>query len=202
MFRKIRKYYTLVFYLLLLSKAFGQSNIKLNSFTGNAEATQVQLRWVIGSGQTCNGTFIERSVNAFQWERIGEIPGVCGNSTTPVPYNFIDEFPLLNTINYYRLELGGQGYSTVISVPFYNFSEKGYVLIPNPAWHKAKFYFGNSESEKFKIYIYSVSGILVHKHEGVGSTYEFDVTKNMPGIYVFIISRQGLQDVTGKLIIQ
>lgn len=201
MFHKIIKLLILSMANLVIGNSYAQNSAIIDSFVGLAANSQVQLRWVISSGQTCNGTFIERSGNNFQWERIGEIPGICGSSATPVPYNFIDEFPIKNNINYYRLELGGQGYSKVVSVPFYDYSEKGYVIIPNPANSKTNFYFGDSESDNFLINIYSVSGTHIHEYKGTGSSYLLDVTNMFSGVYLFIISRKGYKDISGKLIV-
>lgn len=195
-------HFLLILFLIKLNVAQGQSSAILDNFTGIAEPTQVQLRWVISSGQTCDGTIIERSGNALQWERIGEIPGVCGNSATPVTYNFIDDSPLQNSINYYRLELGNSGYSKIINVPFYNFAEKGYVIIPNPASQLIKFYFGNSISEKFRISFFASSGVSVHTHEGSGGFYEYNISSFAAGVYYFIISRTSLQDVKGSFIVR
>lgn len=198
----VKAFFLIVFFALSFNEAFAQNGIELNNFSGSAQADQVQLRWVISAGQTCNGTFIERSADRLAWEQIGEIPGVCGNSSAAVPYTFVDEFPFKNTINYYRLELGGQGYSPVIGIPYYDYMQKDYVIIPNPAYQNATFYFGTSATEKFRILIFSASGILVHQATGAGSSYSFNVTGLVSGAYIFNITRSGFKDISGKLLVR
>jgi hypothetical protein len=192
----------LLLFILIFSKAGAQETIILDGFTGVPQTGQVQLRWVISAGQTCNGTFIERSTDTIHWQNIGEIPGVCGSSAAPVPYNFIDESPENNTINFYRLELGGQGYSPVIGIPYYDYSQKGYVLIPNPARESTTFYFGVSGFEEFAIALFDINGKLVKNESGTGSNYTMDVSRLPAGTYLFIISRQGINNLNGKLIVK
>ena len=202
MIRKI----TFLFAVLVLATSgmvsFAQEALILDGFTGVAQPEQVQLRWTISSGETCNGTFIERSTDNINWIEIGEIPGVCGSSSTPVPYNFIDDAPVNNTVNLYRLELGGQGYSKTISVPYYNYTEKGYVLIPNPVYENTTVYFGTSVSEPFSIVIFNVAGQKVQQDSGSGGSYFINAQSLSAGPYLFVISRQGKKNVSGKMIIR
>jgi hypothetical protein len=188
--------------LAILNNSNAQETIILDGFVGVPQNGQIQLRWVISAGQTCNGTFIERSSDNLHWDNIGDIPGVCGSSSTPVPYNFIDSSPVGNSINFYRLELGGQGYSPVVSVPFYDFTSTGYVLMPNPVSETAMLYFGTSETEAFDISVFDLSGKLVQKISGVGGNSKLDVSLLMPALYFFVIERKGKTRVVGKLVVR
>ncbi len=191
-----------IIFLLAFARSVAQETIILDGFTGVPQSGQVQLRWVISAGQTCNGTFIERSNDTIHWENIGEIPGICGSSAAPVPYNFIDGSPIANSLNFYRLELGGQGYSPVIGIPYYDYSQKGYLVIPNPARESTTFYFGTSEIEKFTIALFDLSGKLIVNVSGTGSNYNMDLNGLPSGPYFFYIARQGRENVGGKLIKQ
>ena len=197
-----RFFITILGILAILSNSNAQDTIILDGFVGVPQSQQIQLRWVISAGQTCNGTFIERSSDNLHWVNIGDIPGVCGSSSTPVPYNFIDSSPIGNSINFYRLELGGQGFSPVVSVPFYDFTSKGYVLMPNPVSGTAMLYFGTSETEAFDISVFDISGKLVQKVSGNGGNSRVDVSHLMPALYFFIIERKGKSKVVGKLVVR
>ncbi|MFZ4546626.1 MAG: T9SS type A sorting domain-containing protein [Bacteroidales bacterium] len=197
-----RFFITILGILAILSNSNAQETIILDGFVGVPQSQQIQLRWVISAGQTCNGIFIERSTDTLHWQNIGDIPGVCGSSSTPVPYNFIDTSPMHNSMNYYRLELGGQGYSPVINVPFYDFSSKGYVLIPNPVHEIAMLYFGTSTTETFDIAFFDASGKLVQKLSGVGGNCKVDASQLKPAIYFFVIERKGKSNVLGKLVVR
>jgi hypothetical protein len=197
-----RFFITILGILAILSNSNAQETIILDGFVGVPQSQQIQLRWVISAGQTCNGIFIVRSSDNLYWVNIGDIPGVCGSSSTPVPYNFIDTSPIGNSINFYRLELGGQGYSPVVSVPFYDFSSKGYVLIPNPVHETAMLYFGTSTTETFDIAFFDASGKLVKQLSGVGGSCKVDASQLMPAIYFFVIERKGKSKVLGKMVVQ
>lgn len=202
MVRKIKFSFAALVFAMAGIVSYAQEALILDGFTGVAQPEQVQLRWVISSGETCNGTFIERSTDNINWIQIGDIPGVCGSSSAPVPYNFIDDSPVSNTVNLYRLELGGQGYSKTISVPYYDYTEKGYVLIPNPVYENTTVYFGTSVSEPFVISIFTISGQKIQQDSGAGGTYFINAQSLSAGTYLFVISRQGKKNVSGKMIIR
>jgi hypothetical protein len=187
---------------ILSLPAQAQDAIVLDGFIGVPQTGQVQLRWTISAGQTCNGTFIERSTDTVRWDKIGEIPGVCGSSAAPVPYNFIDNSPVSNTVNFYRLELGGQGYSAMVGIPYYDYSENGYVLIPNPLYDIGTLYFGTSEIESFTISIFDITGKLVQQAKGTGGNFVIKADEKPTGNYIFVIARQGKKNVSGKFIIR
>jgi hypothetical protein len=191
-----------IFFVLVSFQSGAQETIILDGFSGIAQAREVHLHWVISAGQSCNGTNIERSTDTLNWEEIGDIPGICGNSSDPVPYNFTDDSPVSNTVNYYRLELGGQGYSPVIGVPYYNFVGQGHVLIPNPAHEMVTLYFSASVEEKFTVSFFDIKGQLVWQDTGNGGKKELDVSQLQEGNYIFVISRKGKKNVSGKIMIR
>jgi hypothetical protein len=104
----------------------------LSYFFGLIKDDIIILKWGITGGNTCNGILINHSVDDFNYEQIGEIPGICGSQITEVPYTFIDDSPVSGQKNYYKLELGLQGSSTPLIITFYNTGEDGYLLFPNP----------------------------------------------------------------------
>jgi hypothetical protein len=191
-----------IFFVLASFQSGAQETIILDGFSGIAQARAVQLHWVISAGQSCNGTNIERSIDTLNWEEIGDIPGICGNSSDPVPYNFTDDSPVSNTVNYYRLELGGQGYSPVTGVPYYNFAGQGHVLIPNPAREMVTLYFSASAAEKFTVSFFDIKGQLVWQDTGNGGKKELDVSQLPDGNYIFVIYRKGKKNESGKIMIR
>lgn len=192
----------ILFFVLACLQPRAQESIILEGFVGVPQAQQVQLRWVISAGQTCNGTFIERSTDTIHWETIGDIPGICGSSSEPIPYNFIDGAPEGNTINFYRLELGGLGYSPVIGVPYFDYSDNGFVLIPNPAYETASLYFSSSVTEKFTVLLFDITGRKAEQFSGTGGSCSMDIARLPAGSYLFVILRQGKKNVSGKLLVR
>lgn len=192
----------ILFALLAGYRLSAQEAIILDGFIGVPEAKQVQLRWVISSGQTCNGTFIERSTDTIHWKQIGDIPGICGSSSAPVPYTFIDDSPVINAVNFYRLELGGQGYSVVIGVPYYDYTNEGFVLIPNPVDEATTLYFSTSKTEAYTVSLFDMTGKKVQQYSGKGESQKLDISHLQAGSYLFVILRQGKKNVSGKLIVR
>jgi len=196
----------ILFFLFLIFSTFqvlkAQEDAIYDDFIGVAQPSEIQLRWVILGGQTCNGTFIERSSDTINWYLVGDIQGVCGSSSAPVAYNFIDDAPLSNAINYYRLELGGRGYSNIIKVPYYDFDSRGYVLFPNPASEQTSLFFQNSDNEPYLIKLTDSRGLPVKEISGKGNDCSIVLSDLAAGNYVFNIIRKNKKNVSGQLIIR
>lgn len=120
------------------TRLVAQETTILDNFTAIKNDGKIYLRWVITSGRTCDGTRIYRSGEQIHFTQIGDISGICGSSTSPVPYDFIDENPLKNQRNYYRLESGNNGFSEIVSLESIGFENKGYQVRPNPVITQAQ----------------------------------------------------------------
>ncbi|RLD25502.1 MAG: hypothetical protein DRI54_04730 [Bacteroidetes bacterium] len=121
--------------LLFIGVSFhgvSQEHEILSYFFGLIKDDQIILKWGIIGGNTCNGILINHSIDDVNYTQVGEIPGICGSQTTELPYTFIHDSPVSGQKNYYKLELGLQGSSTPLIITFYNTSENGYLLFPNP----------------------------------------------------------------------
>ena len=108
----------LLFSLAILWSGFSviaQPHILLQDFSGYQQDSKITLRWTFRSGSLCEGTQIERSADGLTFNKIGEIPGICGNPGSAFTYTFVDSFPNVNTVNYYRLELGNFGFTSIIN---------------------------------------------------------------------------------------
>lgn len=101
----------------------------LDNFTGFQQDNRIHLRWTFSSGSLCDGTRVFRSGDGEIFQQIGEIHGICGASERPVIYNYIDTIPVSNAINYYRLELGNNGFTSTVMVDFLTPGVKGYSLL-------------------------------------------------------------------------
>lgn len=103
------------------------------SFDGKVINQSIQLLWKTAS-ETNNELFeIERSVDAINFDKLGEISGN-GNSAIESSYIYYDEVPLPG-INYYRLKQtdfdGSYDYSKIIGIR--NHAEQSaFSIFPNP----------------------------------------------------------------------
>jgi hypothetical protein len=111
----------------------GPLPVKWLSFDGKSINQNIQLLWKTAS-ETNNELFeIERSIDAINFDKIGQISGN-GNSTEETSYIYYDEVPLPG-INYYRLKQtdfdGTYDYSKIIGVS--NSAEQSaFSVFPNP----------------------------------------------------------------------
>lgn len=158
----------------------------------------VYLQWTIKEGQTCNDIYIERSENNINFERIGLIAGVCGSSDADVIYSYTDSIPVPNQINYYRLEMGTQGFTTVLSINPHITGQKPFRILGNPVKEKLKIIF-DSAGPKI-LTILDISGDQVMSKEFSGKEVTVDTRELPPGVYLFN-TIQGNSANNGKFVI-
>jgi hypothetical protein len=164
---------------------------------------KILLSWNIQKGYTCNGITIERSLDSLNFEPVGSIEGVCGSATAVVEYDFTDISPELNSINYYRLLLGGVGYSWVVSENIIDISSNGFVMAPNPVENQAVLYFENGAQLGYNFKIINAQGVVVHSEVISTDEIDVDVHAYQSGIYFFLL--EGIESSTilrGKFLVK
>lgn len=176
--------------LMLFANSFiyAQNNPILDNFIISSNNGIVFLNWIIKSGGTCNGIQIYRSSNNSSFKEIGTIAGICGNLSTPTSYNFIDENPVKNTINYYRLELGGNGTSQTLSIEIIDIDSEGSQVRPNPVFDDSRIYFNNnSTKDMYYLNVFDVNGKFIDKLITKETFFEIYSGKYSNGNYFFNI---------------
>jgi hypothetical protein len=174
--------------LFSIQIAFAQSNPLLGFFSASENKGSVYLSWQIVAGSTCNGIQIYRSTDNISFVQIGDIPGICGDISFAVDYDFTDIDPVKNAINYYRLELGNNGYSQVLAVEVIDIAKNGFQVRPNPAYGLSKILFENDNSTLHNLTIYNTLGELVFLDSGKNDFFEFDAGTFQNGTYFFTIA--------------
>lgn len=183
--------------------SFSQDDIPLDKFSVEELNGVVSLSITISSGNICNGVQFYRSTDSLNYELIGQIQGYCGSISEPISYQFTDEHPVKNTRNYYRVNLGGYGYSNVISVDIIDLNKSGYQIRPNPASENVSIYFENKFKNNRTIYLYDLKGNKFYQNQTTEKYVNFNVTNIPNGLYVFVIFDEKNQLMTkGKLLIQ
>jgi hypothetical protein len=163
----------------------------LERFTAAEVNSRIYLEWLIKAGSTCQGIRIFRSTDSINFIQIGDIDGVCGNINTPQAYNFTDDNPVKNAINYYRLELGGIGYSKIVSVEIIDLQNGGYQIRPNPVNEHARIYFSNPSNQALQLKVFTITGDEVF-HSTVYQNYAHIGAGHFQyGLYFFTISVPG-----------
>lgn len=147
-----------IFFLLSSLCLFAQDSL-LNYFaTTLTQQNEVYLNWEIKGGYTCNGINIYHSTDGTQYQLIGDIQGICGSLSTAERYSFTHNNPLVNSINYYKIELGFNGHTAYSSIHVYALNQWGYTLFPNPSNGIFNFYFKNNLNENIALILFDING--------------------------------------------
>jgi hypothetical protein len=193
----------MVFSITGVSDVFAQENPIVDEFDVFESGGKVYLSCIISSGNTCNGIDVLRSIDSLNFDVVGHIGGICGNSLTPTPYNFIDKTPIKNRISYYKLEFGGYGFTKIISVHVIDTEEFGFQIRPNPANYKTTIYFENTENDEYQLSLYNMNGIEVLSQSTSTNQFELQIGNLLSGIYIFTISKDRYkQKKIGRLVVQ
>lgn len=136
----------------------------LSNFTVQNYETGVYVEWTIDSGYTCTGLTLQHSNDSINFRDIYEYPGVCGSISSPETYSFVHTSPIDYKANFYRLDLGINGYSDVLKVLFLNLKEKGYVVERDHATGTSKLMIHDVGSGVYCFDFYSLSGQKLNRH--------------------------------------
>lgn len=178
-----------------------EADIYLENVIAVQQEDNVFLRWTIKAGNTCDGTRIQRSEDGVAFEKIGEIPGVCGSPSQSVTYDFRDTIPLYNKMNYYRLELGILGFSTPVFVEVIRLNDEGYSLNPNPVVDISNLLFDNPDNESHEVCLINMSGEVVYNIVTTSNRVEIERDFLSAGTYIFKILKGNELKARGKLIV-
>lgn len=195
-----RNFTFLVLLILGVEMSHAQTEIDYR-FTASVEKRTVFMSILIKAGSICQGISIERSTDSLQFTEIGSIAGTCGSTTSDVPYTFTDNSPVANTVNYYRLRFGENGFSTVLSALYVEL-QNNYKLYPNPAATMTTLQFSNDMHDKFSLTLRDISGhLLYHEEEINDKQINLEVRNFLPGIYFFQLRAANGQTLSGKLVV-
>jgi len=202
--RLIAKFFLLLLLILQTTKiSFGQKHPILANFSISEFKCDVFLRWSILAGSSCDGIQIYRSTDSINYTEIGSINGICGSVEYEQPYDFTDNNPVKNKINYYRLELGLQGFSQIVSVEIFEIETNGYQIRPHPANNETKIYFNNNKRQEQRFILYNNNGIEVFTTTTNDNFLELNTVLLQSGIYFFKISDSANTPIAqGKLLVQ
>lgn len=201
---RLFKIIILSFYFILESQeSYGQTITVLDDLSAFESNGKIQLLWTITSGSTCNGTQIYRSTDSLNYVQIGEIPGICGSTSSARSYTYTDDHPVKNMVNYYRIELGGIGYSGHVSYEVIDFTNKEYQIRPNPVIDQAKLFFSNDKNMESQLIVHNTNGIAILTLITKEAFFEINSDLLLSGIYYFQIATFDNSPITsGKLIVQ
>lgn len=168
----------------------------------STEQNEVFFQIVIRAGSICQGIQIQRSIDGYLFEDVGEISGTCGSSDSDVPYSFTDYNPIKNKKSYYRLQFGGNGFSAVKEVFLIALPSGGYKVVPNSSTSTVTIYFENASRSSYSLKIYDMLGNVVQSNYTTNADFiEFPIRDLVRGPYMFDL-QSGKNRVSGKFIVQ
>lgn len=198
--RQIRSLLFLFLFIPLANNA--QNHPFLVRFQAAEVEGMVYLTWTLEAGNTCNGVSVLRSTEGGAFAEIGDIPGVCGSISEDVDYAFTDSFPKPNTLNSYRLELGNEGLSQIVSIQVIRISNNGYQIRPHPVIDQSHLYFRNENRELHILQLHDIWGSTILELRSNESSFVIQRSDLRSGLFLFSIrDNEGGIRATGKIVI-
>lgn len=179
---------TNLFGISILSQLFAQRSDILENLEVFQIEGKVQISATVKSGYSCLGMNFQRTNDTtVLFQSIGSIEGVCGNSTQSMRYDFIDENPPKNSIIYYRVQLGGVGYSEILSIIIYDTGNAKYLVMPNPAKNSCQIYFNNEFNKSHRLRLVNQFGLELLNSESSNDIFQLNLKDFTAGVYHFIV---------------
>lgn len=176
--------------------------VNLSNFFLIPDNKQVLIYWTIDSGPTCNGITIWRSTDSLSYQEVGNIAGICGSSSSAIPYNFTDKNPIINKTNYYKIRLGNNQFSEIKFV-ILKYIEPGKIIIkPNPASENFNIEFNNDNNGSYTLtFVNSVGKIVFEKNDIRESVFTLNTAEFESGTYFLILTGSEGRAIKNSLVI-
>lgn len=189
------------FFLFSLS-SFAQNEDVIEGFTATEFNGKVLLTWSVKQGFTCNGVEILHSLDSVNFTQIGSIEGICGSTAESIAYDFTHLDPDKNVTNYYRLHLGGVGFSKIISTEVLDLAGTNYLLRPNPIVSHSELFFDNETAASYEFTVYTSQGVRVFTDQTNGELFLINRSDFNEGMYFFTINKEWEDPkITGKFLV-
>jgi hypothetical protein len=175
--------------------------VSLINFNANKADKKVLLNWETSSEINSSHFEIERSINGYQFEKIGRV-NAAGNSNTLKAYKFIDNFPVKG-MNYYRLkevDLDDQyKYSDIRKVEMQ--SDAAVFVLNNNLSNGADIIVKCTVIPSF-LSIFDITGKKLKDIMIVNNTQHIDLSALPAGCYTAVLSKEGIVIAIDRLVIQ
>lgn len=167
-------------------------NPALAGFNAQRSGDHVIVTWTIRSGFSCASVNVLHSTDSVNFSSIYEYPGICGASSQDESYSFTHTTPSTGK-NYYKLDLGTYGTSSVVVVNMISYSNSG-LIITGGTGDKHEVYFSNPANTIFSLELFDSNGKLIYtKGDIEGDRTDLPV---IPGANSIIILRLSGNDGT------
>ena len=190
-------------FFLLSTHIFAQRILNFKIFQVNQA---VFLNFILSKGSSCNGFNVLHSTDSVNFKVIHEDPTICGTSNADEAKNWTHANPIINQLNYYKIQLNPGEMSPVNRIFVNQTNKPNIVLFPNPISTDNYFLtikILGTESLEFDGFIYNQFGNYVLKIENQStisnSTIKINELSN--GLYLIKLT-DGYNLYSTKFIIQ
>jgi len=143
-----------------------------------------------------------RSQDSINFVLIEDIQGVCGSLSSSVSYTFTDHTPILNAVNYYKIDFGGQEQSSILGIEVINVLSNSFVLRPNPVTGASDLYFENDNQNEVVLKVFDDFGDVIYKSQTNSNKFVLDSTSFSDGLYYFSLENMKSRNIiNGKAVI-
>jgi hypothetical protein len=140
--------------------------VELLSFDGQADQEAVQLEWITASESGSSHYLVERSIDGYTFEAIGQVQAA-GTSYSTLTYAFVDPQPVRG-VNYYRLKQvdldGSTDLSDVVAVTFARGVSAGKPY-PNPTASRINLDITLTADAQLTVQLLDATGRLVRSYQ-------------------------------------
>ncbi len=116
-------------FFLLSTHIFAQRILNFKIFQVNQA---VFLNFILSKGSSCNGFNVLHSSDSVNFKIIHEDPTICGTSNADEAKNWTHANPIINQLNYYKIQLNPGEMSPVNRIFVNQTNKPNIVLFPNP----------------------------------------------------------------------
>ncbi|MBL7926407.1 MAG: T9SS type A sorting domain-containing protein [Bacteroidia bacterium] len=166
---------------LVTSQTMGQQNI--SALTGVQTSEGIFISFTTVQGVSCLDAELQHSSDSIFFTTIYTIPGICGSAFNEESYSYLHTNPVINAVNYYRINLRASGYSGFIGVKFFNYGSSPLHISPMPITDVSNLHFeGNNKANE--ILIFDLKGRLVLKTHTLQNDVSINAAPLNNGLYV------------------
>jgi len=190
-----------VLFILMLGVAqFSFAQEIIGSLEAQQQNTGIRISFTVNAGNQCSDVGVQRSADSVNFISLYTFSGICGSASFDVGYTFTDESPLQNVSNYYRLKIGTQGFSTVISAHFFAPGVNGYLLVQSADGKSLTILFNNPNAALHSFGLFDFNGRLLQTRSGITEqAVELRAENISAGIYFFRLRRENGTLISGKV---
>ena len=193
---------SILLFMFIGFSSLSQNEDVISHFSATEFNGKVLLTFAITQGNTCNGVVILHSTDSVNFTQVESIEGICGSSQAQIEYDFTHLDPEKNVVNYYRLSLGGIGFSWIVSAEVIDLGVNKVLLRPNPIAEGSELFFDNETNSLINLRIYSSAGILIKSEQTTSELFILNGSEFESGMYFYTITPVGINpEVKGRFIV-